>query len=204
MSGGDAISVSEVQRGNPLLRHIRNVPVVYVKTQEQAADFVLGTRTCALFLSVKYHMLHPRYIWSRIRQLGCYYDVRVLVCHVDIDDNVKSLQEINKICFTSELCLVLAWSVEEAARYIETLKVYENKGSKSIQKREEKEFLPAITRTLTDGIRAVNKTDVLTLLDAFGDFKGVCCATEQQLFLCPGFGETKVKALYAALHSSFN
>jgi DNA excision repair protein ERCC-1 len=192
-----------VQKGNPILQCIKNVPLSFVKASEQAADFVVGTNACVLFLSVKFHMLHPKYIWTRIRALGKSYDLRVLVVHVDIDDNVRSLAELNKICFTSELSMVLAWSVDEAARYVETLKAYENKGSKSIQKKEEKDFIPAITRTLTDGIRAVNKTDVVTLLEGFGNLKGICDATEQQLMLCPGFGDTKVRSLHAALHTSF-
>jgi len=199
----DSLRVSEVQKGNPILQCIKNVPLSFVKASEQAADFVVGTNACVLFLSVKFHMLHPQYIWTRIRALGKSYDLRVLVVHVDIDDNVRSLAELNKICFTSELSLVLAWSVNEAARYVETLKAYENKGSKSIQKREEKDFIPAITKTLTDGIRAVNKTDVVTLLEGFGNLKGICDATEQQLMLCPGFGDTKVRSLHAALHTSF-
>ena len=206
MYGGvlvDKIKVSEVQRGNPLLSHIKHVPMEFVKREEQAADFVVGPRSCALFLSVKYHMLHPQYIWGRIRQLGQAYDLRVLVCHVDIEDNVKSLGEINKICFTSDLTLILAFSEEEAARYIESLKAYQNKGSKSIQKKEEKEFVPAISKTLTGGISSVNKTDVITLLQAFNTFKGICNANEEQLLLLGGFGEKKVKDFYAATHTSF-
>jgi DNA excision repair protein ERCC-1 len=197
----DAVIYNYRQEGNPVLRMMKNVQRVC--QADIAPDFILGQSTCALFISVKYHMLHPNYLYSRIRELGRSYTLRVVICLVDTDDNVRSLGELNKICFTNDLTLLLAWSQEEAARYLETLKVYEKKGTKSIQKRQESEFLPAITKALTDGVRSVNKTDVVTLLDAFDNLKGICNASEQQLLLCPGFGDTKVRALHAALHTSF-
>jgi energy-coupling factor transporter ATP-binding protein EcfA2 len=52
-------------------------------------------------------------------------------------------------------------------------------------------------------VRSVNKNDVQTLLDVFGCVGNVCEASEQQLVLCPGLGEKKVKRLYRALHEPF-
>ena len=53
------ILVSERQRGNPLLEHIRNVPWRYATTP-QTPDYILGDRNCALFISVRYHLLKPQ------------------------------------------------------------------------------------------------------------------------------------------------
>ena len=64
----------------------------------------------------------------------------MLLLLVDTDDNIRSLQELNHFCFLNDLTLLLAWSREEAARYIETLKAYEKKSPESIQERVEKEF----------------------------------------------------------------
>ena len=60
MSSIKHIVVSERQRGNPLLEHIRNVPWRYA-TAPQTPDYVLGDRNCALFISVRYHLLKPQY-----------------------------------------------------------------------------------------------------------------------------------------------
>jgi DNA excision repair protein ERCC-1 len=45
---------------------------------------VLGATTCALFLSLRYHRLHPEYIYNRIQKLGKEYNLRILLVMVDI------------------------------------------------------------------------------------------------------------------------
>jgi DNA excision repair protein ERCC-1 len=59
------------------------------------------------------------------------------------------------------------------------------------------------SETVLTNVRSVNKTDVVTLLEVFGSFGGICQADEQQLVLCPGLGDKKVKRLYQALHEPF-
>ena len=80
------------------------------------------------------------YVKRRVGELGRAFDLRVLLVLVDADDNVKSLQELNRFCFLNDFTLILAWSREEAARYIETLKAYEKKSPESIQEKVEKDF----------------------------------------------------------------
>ena len=80
------------------------------------------------------------YVKRRVGELGRAFDLRVLLVLVDTDDNVKSLQELNHFCFLNDFTLILAWSREEAARYIETLKTYEKKSPESIQEKVEKDF----------------------------------------------------------------
>lgn len=121
---------------------------------------------------------------------------------VDDESNLATLQELNKISFSCDFTLILAWSNAECARYLETFKAYEGKSAASIQEKVETEFLPKLTSVLTN-IRSVNKTDVITLMDVFGSFGTVCRATEQELVHCPGIGEKKVKRLFHTLHEPF-
>ena len=132
--GKHIISVSEKQRGNPLLKHIRNVQWEFNK--EIVPDYVMGS-TCAIFLSIKYHALHSKHAELRIRELGKNFRLRILLVLVDVDDDisVKPLHELNKLCFTSDVTLLLCWSNEECARYLEILKLYENKSAASIQEK---------------------------------------------------------------------
>ena len=58
-------------------------------------------------------------------------------------------------------------------------------------------------QTLLTKANYINKTDVVTLLETFGNFRNICSATEQQMVLCPGIGEKKVKRLHRALHAPF-
>jgi DNA excision repair protein ERCC-1 len=151
---------NDKQRGNPVLKYIKNVPWEFNK--DIVPDFVMGY-TCATFISVKYHLLHPTCAEMKLRELGKTYRLRVLLVLVDDDNNMKALHELNKICFAREITMLLCWSNEECARYLETLKVYENKPPSSIQEKVENEFMPQLNRALTN-VRSVNKTDVVTLL----------------------------------------
>jgi DNA excision repair protein ERCC-1 len=193
------LHVNEVQRGNPLLVHIRNVKWSY--TKEIIPDYATQSH-CALFVTVKYHHRHPKHITRRIEEVGRNYRFRLLLVLVDDENNLNALQELNKIAFNHDFTLILASSNTECARYLETFKSYENKSSASIQQKEETEFLPRLTKVLTT-VRSVNRTDVLTLLDVFGNLTNICSANEQQLVLCPGIGEKKVRRLHQALHQPF-
>ena len=51
------ILVSRRQEGNSVLRHIRNVRWQFV--DQLAPDFLLGASTAALYLSLRYHLIHP-------------------------------------------------------------------------------------------------------------------------------------------------
>lgn len=59
----------------------------------------------------------------------------------------------------------------------------------------------AVSEVLTS-VRAINKTDVLTLLSHFGSVAGIMLATPEALAMCPGFGEKKVRRLWDALHGA--
>ena len=193
------ILVNKCQEGNPLLRFFINVP--YAFAHDVIPDYASST-CCAVFLSLKYHMLHPNYASLRIQKVGKAYRLRVLLLLVDDENNLNSLTTLNKLCFVSEFTLVLAWSNEECARYLETLKLFEGKAADSIKEKVETDFMSTFQKAMTS-VRSVNKTDSITLLDTFGSFSGICAATEQQLILCPGLGEKKVKRLYQALHEPF-
>jgi DNA repair protein Rad10 len=125
------ILVSEKQRGNPLLRLLRLIPWAF--SADIVPDYVMGSTTCAIFLSIKYHLLHPKYVERRITELGRTFRLRILLVYVDDLNSTKALFDLNKICFMSDVTLVLAWSNEECARYLETFKNYEDKPSTSIQ-----------------------------------------------------------------------
>lgn len=52
------------QWGNPVLKYIRNV--AYEWTEEIEADFEAGRGCAVLYLSLKWHKLHPGYIETRM------------------------------------------------------------------------------------------------------------------------------------------
>jgi DNA excision repair protein ERCC-1 len=49
-------------------------------------DYMVGATACVLYLSLRYHLLHPDYIFFRIRELQpAMYRLRIVLCHVDMD-----------------------------------------------------------------------------------------------------------------------
>ncbi|KAM9257530.1 DNA excision repair protein ERCC-1 [Morus bassanus] len=194
-----SIIVSPRQRGNPVLKFVRNVPWEF---GDVVPDYVLGQSTCALFLSLRYHHLNPGYIHDRLRHLGRSYGLQLLLLQVDVRDPHQALKELAKVCILADCTLLVAWSPEEAGRYLETYKAYEQKPPDLLKERVEQDFLSRMTDCLTS-VKSVNKTDALSLLTTFGSLAAVVNASREDLSLCPGVGPQKAKRLFDVLHEPF-
>lgn len=195
----NSIIVSPRQRGNPVLKFVRNVPWEF---GEVLPDYVLGQSTCALFLSLRYHNLHPHYIHERLQSLGKSFALRVLLLQVDVKDPQQALKELAKVCILADCTLILAWSPEEAARYLETYKAYELKPADLLMEKLEHNFLSRVTECLTT-VKSVNKTDSQTLLATFGSLEQLTAASRDDLALCPGLGPQKARRLFDVFHEPF-
>ncbi|XP_008246509.1 PREDICTED: DNA excision repair protein ERCC-1 isoform X2 [Prunus mume] len=195
----NAIIVSHRQKGNPLLKHIRNVRWEFA---DIVCDYLLGQSSCALYLSLRYHLLHPDYLYYRIRELQKNFKLRVVLCHIDVEDVVKPLLEVTKTALLHECTLLCGWSLEECGRYLETIKVYENKPADIIQGQMDTDYLSRLNHALTT-VRHVNKTDVVTLGTTFGSLSHIMDVSMEDLARCPGIGERKVKRLYDTFHEPF-
>ncbi len=65
-------------------------------------------------------MLHPEYIYNRMKQIQ-QYKTKILLCLIDVvriclifflllqEDNVKLVQEITKLCVVADYTLVVTW-----------------------------------------------------------------------------------------------
>ncbi|CAJ1976164.1 unnamed protein product [Sphenostylis stenocarpa] len=195
----NSILVSHRQKGNPLLKYIRNVRWAFA---DVVCDYVLGQSSCALYLSLRYHLLHPDYLYYRIRELQKNFKLRVVLCHVDVEDVIKPLLEVTKTALLHDCTLLCGWSLEECGRYLETIKVYENKPADIIQGQMDTDYLSRLTHALTT-VRHVNKTDVVTLGTTFGSLSNIMGASMEDLARCPGIGERKVKRLFDTFHEPF-
>ena len=194
-----AVLVSRAQNGNPLLRHIRNVRWRFA---DIVPDFLLGQTCAATFISLRYHLLHPAYLGARLAELQRRFRPCVVLCLVDAEDVVKPMNEVNKIAAMADCSLLCAWSPEEAARYVETLKAYERKSNDVIREKRDQDYHSRLAAALA-AARGVNKVDAATLGANFGSLAAVMRATERELAACPGLGPTKVKRLRDAMHAPF-
>ena len=195
----NAIIVSRRQQGNPVLKGIRNVPWQFGET---SADYLLSDTTCCLFLSLRYHLLHPDYLTRRVRELSASYTLRVVLLYVDSDDAERPVLEVTRTALAHDCTTLLAWSASEAARYLETLRSYARKPADIIKERSDGGFLSQLGDCLTS-VRPLNKTDVATLHASFGSLAAMMKATQQELALCPGLGERKVHRLRETFSAPF-
>lgn len=165
-------------------------------------DFVTGSMCALLYLSLKYHRMKSEYISRRIRTFGR-WKISVLLVLVDLDGDVsKELSDLAMLSLRAGMTLLLAFSPREAARYIETFKAYEAKSASAIKERIEEDYSSRLTGVLTCS-RGINKTDVATLSSRFGNLKKIFGASKEELLICPGMGESKVRWLHETIHKPF-
>lgn len=194
-----SIVVNARQRGNPVLKAIQGVGWEY---GDIIPDYQVGANTCVLYLSLKYHRLHPEYLHTRIESIRGMYLLRVLLIMCDISEHQEPIREITKICLINEITVITAWSNEEAATYLATYKAFEHKPPDMLKERVHKDYASQLQNVLTS-VKGVNKTNVMTLSTNFGSFKNLAHATPEQLALCPGLGDIKVRRLYDAFNLPF-
>ncbi|KAJ7178457.1 DNA repair protein rad10 [Mycena crocata] len=186
---GNSIIVNPLQRGNPVLEAIRNISKEF---GDIVCDYQVGRTTGVLFLSLKYHRLHPEYIHTRIEKLGHSYSLRILLVMSDVTEHRDPIRELTKVCLLNNVTVLVAFSVEEAGHYLSTFKQFEHKPPDMIKERVDQDYDSILRSTLTS-ISKVNKTDVETLRTSFGSFANISRVTSDQLQNLPGFGQVKVK-----------
>ena len=194
-----SILVSPRQKGNPSLNYIKSLPWEY---GDIPADYVLGATTCALFLSLKYHRLHPEYVYSRIRALGHKYNLRILLTMVDIQNHEESLKELSKTSLINNLTLILCWSAQEAGRYLELYKSYEHASPTSIRAHQATSYSDKLVEFITVP-RSINKTDALSLVSAFGSVRAAVNARPEEIGEIAGWGEKKVQRWCGTVRENF-
>lgn len=196
---GSSILVSPRQKGNPILTNLRSFAWEY---SDIPSDYVLGATTGALFLSLKYHRLHPEYIYNRIKGLQGKYNLRIVLTMVDIQNHEESLKELSKTSLVNNVTVILCWSAAEAARYLELYKSYEHANASAIRGTESKGYAEKMVDFVTVP-RSINKTDAVSIVSAFGSVRGAVNARPEEVAVVGGWGEKKVKRWCAVVDEPF-
>ncbi|KAK6443264.1 ssDNA endonuclease and repair protein rad10 [Oleoguttula sp. CCFEE 5521] len=192
-TGPSSIIVSPRQKGNPLLNGIKQVPWEY---GDIVPDYILGATT------LKYHRLHPEYIYTRIKQLQGKYNLRLVLVMVDIDNHEDPLKELSKTSLINNVTLMLCWSAVEGGRYLELFKTYENAPATSIKQHQSTTYSDRMVDFITTP-RSINKTDAVSLVSQFGSIRTAVNARHEDISGIAGWGEKKVQRWVAAVHEPF-
>lgn len=181
------------------MNHIKLLPWEYA---DIPADYVVGSTTCALFLSLKYHRLHPEYIYSRIRLIAGKYLLRIILVIVDIPNHEESLKELSKTSIVNNMTLILCWSAPEAAHYLELFKSSENSQPTAIRTQQAQSYKESLVEFVTTP-RSINKSDAASLISTFGSLQNAVNAQPEQISAVPGWGEKKVKQWCSTVREGF-
>lgn len=197
----NVIQVNKRQTGNDLLKKITRCPYTFADIEP---DYVVGKTTCALYLSIRYHALHPGYIYERINKLGDKFDLRILLVIVDHIEHKSYLKELSKLSINCRLTLMLCWTVEDAAMYLEKYKLFEDRPADMImEKPTNYEYEEALDQYMIDAIaesRSMNRTDATSIVSLFDTFTRISAASPEELAICPGVGMQKAQRLHELLH----
>ena len=121
---------------------------------------------------------------------------------VDIQNHEESLKELSKTSMINNLTLILAWSAQEAGRYLELFKSYEHASPASIRAHQASNYRESLTEFVTTP-RQINKTDAASLISSFGSLRNAVNAGVEELSMVPGFGEKKVRVWHGVMREEF-
>ncbi|GMG37980.1 unnamed protein product [Ambrosiozyma monospora] len=219
-----SIQVNKNQKGNPLLPSLKRVSYTF-NDKVKDVDYLVNSHCVAIFLSVKYHKLHPEYIYNKLKKLRYNRNsnnseiLKVVLLVLDTDANVDdSVREMNKMCLFNDLSLVVCSNYEQAAEYLTCLKSCESnanaakrliKGgqseaaSKNEDMAKDADYYARVVDTLTS-VQRINKTDSINLISKFGSMADLCAgATEETLGEVQGMGRVKVEQLLSVINEPF-
>lgn len=200
------IVVNYKQKGNPLIGHLNGLKVIYEENIE--ADYIIGRGACIVFLSLKYHNLYPNYIYDKFKLVGSGYPLQVLLILVDITDPRVPLKELTKFCIYSGTTIMLCWSFEEAAKYVEYYKNFRNKPptmlmSKTAANNQGTEGAYECVAEAVAGVKKISKRDSISLISTFQSLEQLAKAPSENIALTPGLGPLKADALYRLFRKPF-
>ena len=129
------------QKLNPAVKAIRSVPV---KFGDIAPDYEINTHTWGVFISLRFHVLHPGYLAKRLGPLRGAVKQLIVFCQVDVEDSSKPLLDITTTTIDAGCTLIVGSSADEVGRYIESFKQFENKPAAAIQERTSDKHAPQV------------------------------------------------------------
>ena len=204
------IVVSTCQRGNPLLKVLRQ-PLEASDTTIWDYE-IRGKDVYILFVTIRYFGTKQEYLAGRMKRKGIAENrgLKILLCFYDAEltreesnVNEESLQAINATAFHYGFTTLFAWSFEEAARHMEVLRRryqrFESLKGRSISTKHGNSVNS--TESILSTLRSVNRPNAAKLLSRFSTVKDLCVASQSSLTAIPGIGQVKAQEMAAVFQA---
>lgn len=131
-----------------------------------------------------------------------YSRLRILLVHVDIENHQDALKELTKTTLKQDFTILLAWSAEEAGRYLAELKIMESASAKAIQGHTTDDY-EATLQDVLGKVKGINKNDALSLVAQYGSLKNAILDGGRTAEAIGGWGTVKVKKFKEAITQPF-
>lgn len=128
--------------------------------------------------------------------------MRIILVMVDITNHEDALKELSKTSLVNEVVLILCWSAQEAARYLELYKNLEHAGSAAIKARPPASYSERVVEFATVP-KGLTKVDAITLVSGFGTLRNAVNADPEAMVGIPGWGQRKVQKWTSAVEEPF-
>ncbi|OAG30645.1 DNA excision repair protein ERCC-1 [Nematocida sp. ERTm5] len=121
--------VSELQKGNILITHIKRVSIEYKYT---VFDYEPGEYFGVLHITLHLHINSPQYIFNRIERIKDTKSTRVPIILLLINQDITTLStssvftKLQIDCMSLNIRIIPAYTPVECAKYIENMHLYKN------------------------------------------------------------------------------
>lgn len=61
-------------------------------------------------VTFRFHLLKPEYVHHRIKELQRSFRLRLLICHIDVEDVTEPLGQVIRAALLNEVTLICGWS----------------------------------------------------------------------------------------------
>ncbi|KAK1349382.1 DNA excision repair protein ERCC-1 [Hamiltosporidium tvaerminnensis] len=151
------ITVNTNQKGNNILNFLSKSTFCFgenIKTDYETANASI------IFLSLKFHCVKPEYIYKRIKTST--KNRKILLLHADTVNYELKIEELFQIADTNNFILIIAFSNEECARYIQAFDINEKRSLDILRKKETNQ--KEIYETFLCYFPKINKTDASKII----------------------------------------
>lgn len=185
------IKVSNLQRGNKILDLLSNSTWSF--DSNITSDYEIGNFTSILFLSLKFHVSKPEYIYKRIGRMRK-TKLQVLIILLDVANFNTVLEEIFR---TIRITIILCKNYDECCRYLKGFDLCSKRTSEVLRKKESSvdNFLEAFPK--------VNKSNSESIQSAFTNIQDFMRCDEKNLSNLFGIGKEKAKTLKTYFNKPF-